>query len=65
MLQRQLAKKKKGSNRRNNKITEVYYFRKIPENLGGYMVAAGLEQVISFIKNFSSLLSMRIKTIYP
>ncbi|MCW1294814.1 MAG: nicotinate phosphoribosyltransferase [Candidatus Parvarchaeum sp.] len=37
---------------RNNKITEVYYFRKIPENLGGYMVAAGLEQVISFIKNF-------------
>jgi nicotinate phosphoribosyltransferase len=37
---------------RNNKITEVYYFRKIPENLGGYMVAAGLEQVIQFIKNF-------------
>ncbi|MGC8533794.1 MAG: nicotinate phosphoribosyltransferase [Candidatus Parvarchaeum sp.] len=37
---------------RNNKITEVYYFRNIPENLGGYMVATGLEQVISFIKNF-------------
>jgi len=37
---------------RNNRITEVYYFRKIPENLGGYMVAAGLEQIIDFIKNF-------------
>ncbi len=37
---------------RNNKITEIYYFRKIPENLGGYMVAAGLEQIIDFIKNF-------------
>ena len=37
---------------RNNKITEVYYFRKIPENLGGYMVATGLEQIIDFIKNF-------------
>ena len=37
---------------RNNRITEIYYFRKIPENLGGYMVAAGLEQIIDFIKNF-------------
>ena len=37
---------------RNNKITEVYYFRKIPENLGGYMIAAGLEQIVQFIKNF-------------
>ena len=26
---------------RNNRITEVYYFRKVPENLGSYMVAAG------------------------
>ena len=25
---------------RNNKITEVYYFRNVPENLGGYMIAA-------------------------
>jgi len=37
---------------RNNRITEIYYFRKIPENLGGYMVATGLEQIIDFIKNF-------------
>ena len=37
---------------RNNKITEVYYFRSIPENMGNYMVATGLEQVIQFIKNF-------------
>ena len=37
---------------RNNRITEIYYFRKVPENLGGYMVATGLEQIIDFIKNF-------------
>ncbi len=37
---------------RNNRITEVYYFRKVPENLGSYMVAAGLEQIVQFIKNF-------------
>ncbi len=37
---------------RNNKITEVYYFRNVPENLGGYMIAAGLEQVVQFIENF-------------
>ena len=37
---------------RNNRITEIYYFRKIPENLGGYMVATGFEQIIDFIKNF-------------
>ena len=37
---------------RNNRITEIYYFRKIPENLGGYMVTVGLEQIIDFIKNF-------------
>jgi len=37
---------------RNNRITETYYFRSIPENMGSYMVAAGLEQVIQFITNF-------------
>jgi Nicotinic acid phosphoribosyltransferase len=38
--------------KRNNKITEIYYFRKIPENMGNYMIAAGLEQVMQFIYNF-------------
>ncbi len=38
--------------KRNNKITEIYYFRKIPENMGNYMIAAGLEQVIQFIYDF-------------
>lgn len=37
---------------RNNKITEVYYFRNIPEYMGEYMIAAGLEQAVQFITNF-------------
>ena len=33
-----------------NVITENYYVRKIPQ--GSYLIAAGLEQIIHFIKNF-------------
>ncbi len=33
-------------------ITETFFVRKIPKNLGSYMVAAGLEQVIDFISNY-------------
>lgn len=37
---------------RNNIVTETYYFRRIPEHLGNYMIAAGLEQAVQFIYNF-------------
>ncbi|MCL4400525.1 MAG: nicotinate phosphoribosyltransferase [Candidatus Parvarchaeota archaeon] len=33
-------------------ITETFFFRKVPKHLGSYMIAAGLEQVISFIMNY-------------
>ena len=33
-------------------ITETFFVRKVPKNLGTYMIAAGLEQVIDFISNY-------------
>jgi nicotinate phosphoribosyltransferase len=34
----------------NNTITETYFFRDIPKHLGSYIIAAGLEQFISYIE---------------
>ena len=31
-------------------VTQAYFFRKVPEHLGSYVIFAGLEQVIAFIQ---------------
>jgi nicotinate phosphoribosyltransferase len=36
----------------NGKITESYFFRKVPSQLGSYAIFAGLEQVIKFVLNY-------------
>jgi nicotinate phosphoribosyltransferase len=34
----------------NQEITENYFFREIPAHLGAYVIAAGLEQLVSYIQ---------------
>lgn len=43
----------------NNIITETYFFREIPKHLGSYIIAAGLEQFIGYIKILNRGLSKR------
>lgn len=43
----------------NNNITETYFFREIPKHLGSYIVAAGLEQFISYIEILNHGLSRK------
>ncbi len=40
------------SNGNTNTITNTYFIRRIPEALGSYIVAAGLEQVADFIMHY-------------
>lgn len=43
----------------NNIITETYFFREVPKHLGSYIVAAGLEQFISYIEILNRGLSRK------
>lgn len=43
----------------NNTITETYFFREVPKHLGSYIVAAGLEQFISYIEILNRGLSRK------
>ncbi|MBS7634984.1 nicotinate phosphoribosyltransferase [Candidatus Bathyarchaeota archaeon] len=43
----------------NNTITETYFFREVPKYLGSYIVAAGLEQFISYIEILNHGLSRK------
>ena len=43
----------------NNIITETYFFREIPKHLGSYIIAAGLEQFISYIEILNRGLSKK------
>ncbi len=43
----------------NNTITETYFFREVPKHLGSYIVAAGLEQFISYIEILNHGLSRK------
>lgn len=36
----------------NETITETFFVRNVPKYLGAYLVSAGLEQVVEFIKNY-------------
>jgi len=43
----------------NNTITETYFFRDIPKYLGSYVIAAGLEQFVSYIQILNQGLSRK------
>lgn len=43
----------------NSTITETYFFRDIPKHLGSYIIAAGLEQFISYIEILNRGLSRK------
>ncbi|MEM1507301.1 MAG: nicotinate phosphoribosyltransferase [Candidatus Bathyarchaeia archaeon] len=43
----------------NNTITETYFFREVPKHLGSYVIAAGLEQFISYIQILNRGLSKK------
>jgi len=43
----------------NNTITETYFFREVPRHLGSYIIAAGLEQFISYIQILNRGLSRK------
>ncbi|MBS7648646.1 MAG: nicotinate phosphoribosyltransferase [Candidatus Bathyarchaeia archaeon] len=45
--------------RLNNVITETYFFRENPKHLGSYVIAAGLEQFVSYIQILNRGLSRR------